>query len=100
MRSPELKAMIEQRAGDAVTLRFSERRPHSREGGATTLPRDAEKAERKSAVAHQPSKADEGVRPLLTRHALDWIATDGLDGADPFHADPPVRPGEPSLVRR
>src|SRR6266480_4334267 len=46
--------------------------------------------ESKSAVAHQPGKADEGVRHLLARHALDWIATDGLDGADPFHA-PPMR---------
>src|SRR6266550_7375619 len=66
--------------------------------GEAPRPRSAD--ESKSAVAHQPSKADEGVRHLLARHALDWIATDGLDGADPFHADPPMRPGEPSLVRR
>src|SRR6266480_1649641 len=66
--------------------------------GEALGPRRAD--ESKSAVAHQPGKADEGLRHLLARHALDWIATDGLDGADPFHADPPMRPGEPSLVRR
>jgi hypothetical protein len=42
----------------------------------------------------------EGLRHLLARHTLDWVATDGLDGADPFHADPPMRPGEPPLIRR
>ncbi len=39
---------------------------------------------RSSAVAHQPGKADEGLRHILPSHTFNGIATDGLDGADPF----------------
>src|SRR6266480_700303 len=53
---------------------------------------------RTKAKARSPIKPDEGLRHLLARHTLDWVATGGLDGADPFHADPPMRPDEPRLL--
>src|SRR5229473_1965617 len=34
------------------------------------------------------------------RHALDGVATDGLDGADPFRVYLRMTPGEPPLIRR
>src|SRR5262245_31955840 len=49
--------------------------------------------ESKSAVAHQPGKAYEGLRHVLARHALDGVATDGLDGADPFQVYPRMTHG-------
>src|SRR5258707_3582947 len=66
--------------------------------GEALGPRRAD--ESKSAVAHQPGKADEGLRHVLARHALDGVATDGLDGADPFHVYPRMTSGEPPLIRR
>src|SRR5262249_5875168 len=50
--------------------------------------------ESKSAVAHEPGKADKGLPYFFARHALDGVATDGLDGADPFHADPSIPPAQ------
>src|SRR5262245_9349029 len=66
--------------------------------GETLGPRRAD--ESKSAVAHKPGKADEGLRHVLASHALDGVATDGLDGADLFHVYPRTTPGAPPLIRR
>src|SRR5260221_12327679 len=43
----------------------------------------------KSAVAHQSSKADEGLRHILASHTFNGVATDGLDGANPFERGRP-----------
>src|SRR5262249_46072681 len=53
-------------------------------------PRGGEK--KKGGAPNEPGKADEGLSSFFPRHALDRVATDGLDGADPFHADPPIPP--------